>query len=96
MAQMIDLRLYLSGQTPLSDAKIAELRAILDGEGLDYRLTIKDVFECPEDSFEDAVYATPTLVKRFPLPITRIIGELADRERVLVGLKISHDESHSV
>jgi circadian clock protein KaiB len=96
MAQMIDLLLYLSGRTPGSDAKIEELRAILDGEDIDYRLTIKDVFECPEDSFEDAVYATPTLVKRFPTPITRIIGELTDRDRVLMGLKIRPEELRSV
>jgi circadian clock protein KaiB len=89
---VIDLRLYLSGRTPGSDAKIAELRALLEREGLDYRLDVKDVFDCPEDSFEDAVYATPTLVKRFPAPITRIIGELADRERVLIGLKVVHQD----
>jgi circadian clock protein KaiB len=89
---MIDLRLYVSGRTPRNEAMAAWLRTVLDERDIAYDLTVMDVFERPEESFKEAVYATPTLIKRSPQPIARIVGELFDRERVLVGLNISHAE----
>jgi circadian clock protein KaiB len=86
---MIDLRLYLSGRTPKSDAMITELDRVLKETGIEYRMTVLDIFEHPGEAFDDAVYATPMLVKRFPAPVSRIIGDLTSRERVLVGLRIA-------
>jgi circadian clock protein KaiB len=71
---------------------IAQLEQALDDWDAEYRLEIMDVFEHPEDTYEDAVYATPTLVKQFPPPVARIIGDLSDRERVLMGLRLTDQD----
>src|ERR1700754_1914667 len=84
-----NLRLYVAGQTPKSLAAIANLRTICS-EHLEGRCTIEviDLLVTPQLAAGDQIVALPTLVRRLPPPLKRIIGNLSDTERVLVGLDI--------
>jgi circadian clock protein KaiB len=84
-----NLRLYVAGQTPKSLAAIANLKRICE-ENLAGRYTIEvvDLLVTPQLAEGDQIVAVPTLVRRLPPPIKRIIGNLSDTERVLVGLDI--------
>jgi circadian clock protein KaiB len=86
------LRLYVTGRTPRSEQAVANLRALieqdLDGQ---YDLEVIDVLERPQLAEDERIVATPTLIKRLPPPLRRIIGDLSDRERVLVGLDLTAD-----
>ena len=84
------LKLYITGQTANSDHAIANLRQIFERSGLDYELSIIDVLEHPRHAEEDRVLATPTLIKLAPLPVRRIIGDLSNTDRVIVGLGLYH------
>ena len=89
------LRLYITGRTPRADAAIFTLRRLL-AEGLDddeYTLSIIDVLERPQLAEDEKILATPTLVKELPPPIRRIIGDLSDVEKVLIGLDIQPQRS---
>ena len=83
------LRLYVTGLTPRSVQAIANLKRIcaeyLEGR---YLLEVIDLYQQPERAREAQIIAAPTLVKELPLPLRRIIGDLADRERVLVALDL--------
>lgn len=84
-----NLRLYVAGQTPKSTAAVANLRRICE-EHLAGRYTIEvvDLLVQPQLAAGDQILAVPTLVRRLPAPLKRIIGTLANTERVLVGLDI--------
>ena len=84
-----NLRLYVAGQTPKSLAAIANLKKICE-EHLAGRYTIEvvDLLVSPQLAAGDQILAVPTLVRRLPPPIKRVIGNLSDTERVLVGLDI--------
>ncbi|MEW6166512.1 MAG: circadian clock KaiB family protein [Pseudomonadota bacterium] len=84
-----DLRLYVAGQTPRSLAAIANLKKICD-EHLPgkYRIEVIDLLIHPQLSRDDQIVAIPTLVRRLPVPIRKIIGDLSDTERTLVGLQL--------
>ena len=83
------LRLYVAGQTPKSLAAIANLKRICE-DHLAGRYTIEviDLLITPQLAAGDQIVALPTLVRRLPAPLKRIIGNLSDTERVLVGLDI--------
>ncbi len=87
------LKLYVAGNTPNSMRALKTLREILDTEfqGV-YALKIIDVLKNPQLAEEDKILATPTLSKILPPPVRRIIGDLSDRERVLIGLDLLYDE----
>jgi circadian clock protein KaiB len=84
-----NLRLYVAGQTPKSTAAIANLRRICE-EHLAGRYTVEviDLLVQPQLAAGDQILAVPTLVRRLPAPLKRVIGSLANTERVLVGLDI--------
>lgn len=84
-----NLRLYVAGQTPKSLTAIANLKAICE-DHLAGRYTIEviDLLVNPQLAAGDQILAVPTLVRRLPPPIKRVIGNLSDTERVLVGLDI--------
>ena len=84
-----NLRLYVAGQTPKSLAAIANLKSICE-EHLAGRYTIEviDLLVTPQLAAGDQIVALPTLVRRLPPPLKRVIGNLSDTERVLVGLDI--------
>jgi circadian clock protein KaiB len=82
-----ELRLYVAGQTPKSVAALANLKRICE-EHLagQYRIEIIDLMENPQLAEGDQILAIPTLVRKLPEPIKKIIGDLSNTERVLVGL----------
>ncbi|MEO5656673.1 MAG: circadian clock KaiB family protein [Nitrospiria bacterium] len=84
------LRLYIAGQTPKSLAALANLRRICaDYPGPEkFKIEIIDLVKNPALAQADQIFAIPTLVKKLPLPIRKIIGDLSDTERVLVGLDL--------
>jgi circadian clock protein KaiB len=83
------LRLYVAGQTRKSIAAFANLKAICD-EHLagKYRIEIVDLLKNPTLAKGDQIFAIPTLVRQLPPPVKKLIGDLANTERVLVGLDI--------
>ena len=88
-----NLRLYVAGQTPKSLSAISNLKAICDEHlaGM-YTIEVIDLLIKPQLAAGDQILAVPTLVRRLPPPIKRIIGNLSDTERVLVGLDIRPGE----
>ncbi|MCX6277666.1 MAG: circadian clock KaiB family protein [Bacteroidetes bacterium] len=87
--ELIHLRLYVTGLTLRSQSAIANLREICSTEfGEEYQLDIIDVLEHPELAEQEKILATPSLIKTLPPPISRLIGDLSDREKVLFSLEI--------
>lgn len=85
----IHLKLYITGITPRSQSAVSNLREICTTEfGENYRLDIIDVLEHPEMAEQEKILATPSLIKTLPPPISRLIGDLSDREKVLFSLEI--------
>ena len=83
------LRLYVTGNTPKTALAIANLQRICADElGGRYEMEVVDVLEHPELAEADKVLATPTLIKRLPPPLRRVIGDLSDRQKVLFGLEV--------
>ncbi|NJR37726.1 MAG: circadian clock protein KaiB [Leptolyngbyaceae cyanobacterium CSU_1_4] len=87
------LKLYVAGNTPNSIRALQTLNNILEKEfqGV-YALKVIDVLKNPQLAEEDKILATPTLTKILPLPVRKIIGDLSDRERVLIGLDLLYEE----
>jgi circadian clock protein KaiB len=83
------LRLYVAGQTPKAVAAFANLKRIceehLSGQ---YRIEIIDLLHDPQLAEDHQIFALPTLVRHLPEPIKKIIGDLSNTERVLVGLDL--------
>jgi len=88
-AEFFDLRLYIAGQTARSLAALANLQRICD-EHLEgrYRLEVIDLLERPQLARGDQIFALPTLVRKLPVPIRKLVGDLSDTERALVGLDL--------
>jgi circadian clock protein KaiB len=84
-----ELRLYTAGQTPKSLAALNNLKRICDEHLAGrYTLEIIDLLKNPRLAKEDEIVAIPTLVRKLPDPLRRIIGDLSDTERALVGLQL--------
>ncbi|HEX5012394.1 MAG TPA: circadian clock KaiB family protein [Planctomycetota bacterium] len=88
-AERWDLRLYVAGQTPKSMLAFDNLKRLCE-EHLQgrYRIEVIDLVETPKLARDDQIVAIPTLVRKLPQPIRKIIGDLSDTERTLVGLQI--------
>ena len=84
-----DLRLYIAGQTPRAAKALQNLELIckahLAGK---YRLVIVDLLKSPRLARGDQIVAVPTLVRKLPTPVRKIIGDLSNTERVLIGLDL--------
>jgi circadian clock protein KaiB len=90
------LKLYVTGKTPRAEVAIANLRRICEEElHSEYELQIIDVLEQPQLAEDDKILATPTLIKRLPPPLRRVIGDLSDKEKVLLGLELRGGEASS-
>jgi circadian clock protein KaiB len=92
------LKLYITGQTPRSERAISNLHRLCE-EGLsgEYELDIIDVLEHPELAVDEKIIATPTLIKELPPPLQRIVGDLSDKEKVLLVLSVrpyAEQENH--
>jgi circadian clock protein KaiB len=83
------LRLYIAGQTAKSMAALANLERICEAHlAGEYSIEVIDLTKTPQLAAGDQILAIPTLVRRLPEPIKKIIGDLSNEERVLVGLDI--------
>lgn len=85
----MELRLYVAGQSPKSLVALANLKKFcaehLDGQ---YELQVIDLVKTPQLAQNDQILAIPTLVRKLPAPMRKIIGDLSDSSRVLVGLDL--------
>lgn len=84
-----DLRLYVAGQTPRSLAALANLKRICN-QYLENRYSIEvvDLVRNPQLARQDQILAIPTLVRNLPMPMRKIIGDLSNTEKVLMGLEV--------
>lgn len=84
-----NLRLYVAGQTPKCITAFANLKKLCEERlGGNYSIEVIDLLKKPQLASGDQILAIPTLVRRLPPPIKKIIGDLSDTERVLVGLDL--------
>jgi len=87
--QLWELRLYIAGQTPKSVTALSNLKKYceehLQGK---YKIEVIDLLLQPQLAEGDQIFAVPTLVRKVPVPIRKIIGDLSNEEKVLVGLNI--------
>ena len=84
-----DLRLYVAGQTPKSILALANLKKLCEEHLAGrYRIEVIDLVQNPQMARSDQILAIPTLVRRLPEPLRKIIGDLSNQERVLVGLDV--------
>ena len=89
MSKKYLLKLFVTGQTPRSELAIENLRRICEEEFQnEYELIVIDILKRPQLAEDEKILATPTVVKELPLPIRRIIGDLSDNEKVLLGLDL--------
>lgn len=88
-AEKWELRLYVAGQTPRAVAAFSNLKKICE-ENLKgkYSIEVVDLLKNPQLAAGDQIFALPTLVRKLPEPVKKIIGDLSNTERVLVGLDI--------
>ena len=90
------LRLYVAGLTPRSAAAIESVKELCE-EHLKgrYELDIVDIYQEPTLAKGEQIIAAPTLIKKLPTPLRRMIGDMADREKLLVGLDLIPTESRT-
>jgi len=88
--QHYELRLYVSGSSPRSGLAIANVRSLCD-EFLAgrYDLEVIDIYQQPAVAAHEQIIAAPTLIKITPVPSRRLIGDLSDRQKVLIGLNLA-------
>lgn len=88
-APAYELRLYVAGHTPKSLAAFSNLQRICETHlAGQYRIEVIDLLKTPQLAAGDQILAVPTLVRRLPAPIKKIIGDLSNEGRVLVGLDV--------
>ena len=84
-----DLRLYVAGQTPKSLAAFGNLKRVCEEHMAGkYKLEVIDLLKNPQLAAGDQIVAIPTLVRKLPEPVRKIIGDLSNTDRVLVGLQL--------
>lgn len=83
------LRLYVAGQTPKALTAFSNLKKICENQlNNKYSIEVIDLLLNPQSGVEDQIFALPTLVRKLPVPVRKIIGDLSNTERVLVGLDL--------
>lgn len=95
------LRLYITGSTPRSMAAIANIRALCDQHLAGrYELDVVDIYQQPDQAFKEQIIAAPTLIKESPYPPSRMVGNLTNVDKIMVGLNLtpkgSDSESESI
>lgn len=88
------LRLYVTGMTPKSTRAIANVQKLCEKylEGY-YELKVIDIYQQPKLAKGEQIIATPTLIKQLPSPFRKLIGDMSDTERVLVGIDLRPKDS---
>src|SRR5207247_5584168 len=90
------LKLYVTGTSPRTQLAISNLNRICEQELQgQYKLEIIDVLEHPQVAEDDRILATPTLIKQLPPPLRRVIGDLSDKDKVLLGLEVRPEPGHT-
>jgi circadian clock protein KaiB len=94
-AEVWDLRLYVTGQSPKCLRAVENLQRVCE-EHLagHYRIEVVDLLEDPRLAAEDQILAVPTVVRRLPDPIRKLVGDLSDTEKLLVGLQLQPSPRH--
>ena len=91
-----ELRLYVAGKSPKSVAAFANLKRLCDEHLAGrYRIEVVDLLQNPQLAAGDQIVAIPTLIRKLPEPLRRIVGDLSDAERTLVGLQLRPRKSGS-
>ncbi|HXN24395.1 MAG TPA: circadian clock KaiB family protein [Candidatus Dormibacteraeota bacterium] len=93
--EIVQLRLYVAGQTPKSLTALSNLKRICNEHLKHFRIEVIDLMKNPQLAQGDQILAIPTLVRSLPIPIRKIIGDLSNTERVLVGLDVRSTSSES-
>jgi circadian clock protein KaiB len=89
MSKKYLLKLFVTGETQRSKSAISDLRNICEEEFKgEYDLIVIDILKRPQLAEDERILATPTVIKELPLPIRRIIGDLSEKEKVLLGLDL--------
>lgn len=89
VADFWELRLYVAGQTPRAIAALANLKKLCEEHvKCKYHIEVIDLLKNPQLAKGDQILAVPTLVRKLPVPVRKIIGDLSNTERVLVGLDL--------
>jgi circadian clock protein KaiB len=92
--QTYTLRLYVAGVTPRSQEAIRTVKAMCETHLAGrYELEVIDIYQQPTLARDEQIIAAPTLIKKLPPPLRRIIGSMADKEKVLVGLDLRPKET---
>jgi circadian clock protein KaiB len=87
--EMWELRLYVTGQSPNSIRAIENLRRVCEEHNPGrYQVEVVDLLENPQLAVQDQILAVPTVVRKLPMPIKKIVGDLSDVDRLLVGLQV--------
>jgi circadian clock protein KaiB len=87
------LRLFVAGATYRSNRTIASIKQLCEQHLAGrYRLEVIDIYQQPERAKQDQIVAAPTLVKELPAPLRKLIGDMTNTDRVLVGLGLSVDD----
>lgn len=91
------LKLYLTGRTPRSQQAIDNLSEVLEEQfAQQYELEVVDVIEHPQLAEDDKILATPAVIRELPEPVRRVVGDLSDRDQVLLGLDLAPiSDNHS-
>lgn len=93
--ETVVLRLYVTGMTPRSSRAVANLRSLCETHLPDlYDLQVIDLYQQPGLAKEEQILAAPTLIKKLPLPPRRMIGDMSDETRVLVGIGVASRAAH--
>jgi circadian clock protein KaiB len=89
------LRLYVTGMTPKSTQAIANVQKLCEEHLAGrYELKVIDIYQQPILAKGDQIIAVPTLIKKFPLPLRKLIGDLSDKERFLVGVDLKPESTN--
>ncbi|HEV2378276.1 MAG TPA: circadian clock KaiB family protein [Terriglobia bacterium] len=87
------LCLYVTGSTPRSSRSILNIRTLCENRLFGrYKLQVIDIYQQPELARKEQIIAAPTLIKSFPLPLRKLVGDLSDQERVLAGLDLKRED----
>jgi circadian clock protein KaiB len=87
------LRLYITGSTPKAQDALRNIKKICEEELKGrYELEVIDVYQQPELAKQEQILAAPTLIRKLPLPLRKLVGDMSNKEKVVIGLEIMPDK----
>ncbi len=88
---MLKLKLYIAGRTPAAERAIANLQTLMAqirDEEQSYEIEVIDILQRPQLAEDEQILATPVVIRKLPPPVRRVVGDLSEREKVLIGLDL--------